>query len=81
VVRYRLAVHLAAKQDLESISWTDPASAGILLALLEQIAVDPRVSRYYVRGVFTRDFNYDASDPRSQRVLALYDDLDVPSYR
>ena len=44
-------------------------------------ALDPRVSRYYVLGVFTRDFNYDASDPRSQRVLALYDELDIPSYR
>jgi hypothetical protein len=47
-----LAVHRAAKEDLESISRTN-----------------------------FRGFNYDASDPRSQRVLALYDELGIPSYR
>jgi hypothetical protein len=52
VIRYRLAVHGSAKEDLESISRTD-----------------------------FRDFNHDASDPRSQRVIALYDELGIPSYR
>jgi hypothetical protein len=44
-------------------------------------ALDPRFSRYYVLGIFTRDFNYDASDPRTRRVVADYDKLGIPSYR
>lgn len=44
-------------------------------------ALDPRVSRYSVLGVFTRDFNYDTSDPRTKRILAAYDKLGIPTYR
>ena len=43
--------------------------------------LDPRFSRYYVLGVFHRDFNYDESDPRTLRVLASYDRIGVPDYR
>ena len=44
-------------------------------------ALDPRVSRYYVLGVFPRGFNYDAKDARTRRVLAAYEGLDIPSRR
>jgi hypothetical protein len=44
-------------------------------------ALDPRLSRYYVLGIFTRDFNYDATDARTRRVLAAYDRLGIPQYR
>ena len=44
-------------------------------------AFDPRIHRYYVLGVFNRDFDYDESDPRTQRVLAVYDRLNIPEYR
>lgn len=44
-------------------------------------ALDPRTSRYYVLGIFTRDFNYDATDARTRRILASYDRLGIPAYR
>jgi hypothetical protein len=44
-------------------------------------AFEPRVHRYFVLGVFDRNFNYAESDPRTQRILAVYDNLDIPSYR
>ena len=44
-------------------------------------ALDPRVSCYYVLGIFSRDFNYDLNDPRTQRVIEAYDRLGIPSYR
>lgn len=44
-------------------------------------ALDPRVSRYYVLGIFTRDFNYDAADARTERVIAAYDKLGIPAFR
>jgi hypothetical protein len=44
-------------------------------------ALDPRISRYYVLGIFLRDFNYDISDPRTLRVLNAYDQLGIPPYR
>lgn len=43
-------------------------------------AFDPRCRRYYVLGVVHRDFNYDESDPRSHRILAAYQTLDIPAY-
>jgi hypothetical protein len=42
---------------------------------------DPQKQRYYVLGVFHRDFNYDESDPRTQRVLQAYDRLEIPDHR
>lgn len=44
-------------------------------------ALDPRISRYYVLGIFSRDFNYDIADPRTRRVLDAYDQLGIPPYR
>jgi hypothetical protein len=44
-------------------------------------AFDPRIHRYFVLGIFNRDFNYDEADARTQRVLQAYDRLDIPSYR
>jgi hypothetical protein len=44
-------------------------------------ALDPRSSRYTVLGIFTRDFDYDRSDPRTRRVVADYDALGIPAYR
>jgi hypothetical protein len=44
-------------------------------------ALDPRVSRYFVLGVFDRDFNYDESDPRTKRVIVSYDSIGIPDYR
>jgi hypothetical protein len=43
-------------------------------------ALDPRISRYFVLGIFDRDFNYDESDPRTQRVLASYDSLGIDAF-
>lgn len=44
-------------------------------------ALDPRLSRYYVLGIFTRDFNCDAADARTKRVIAAYDRLGIPAFR
>jgi len=44
-------------------------------------ALDPRVSRYTVLGVVPRAFNYDESHPLTQRIVAAYDSLGIPSYR
>lgn len=135
---YRLAIHMAARADLDAIGDSDPESAGVLEATMEQIgkdqrllesltikefgahgteafhvdrwseqqrqgrnlwrlkvwelehqrrpyrvvyALDPRATRYCILGIFTRDFNYDRRDPRTQRVLADYDKLSIPTYR
>lgn len=43
-------------------------------------ALDQR-RRYHVLGIVHRDFNYDPNDECSRRILAEYDDLDIPSYR
>ena len=43
-------------------------------------AFHPRENRYYVLGIPSRDFNYDASHPTSTRILKAYDDLDIPKY-
>jgi hypothetical protein len=40
-------------------------------------AFDARVGRYYVLGIFERDFNYDESDPRTKRILASYDSIGI----
>ncbi len=42
--------------------------------------LDPRISRYYVLGVINRDFNYESTDPRTQRIIDAYDQLDIPTY-
>lgn len=44
-------------------------------------AFDPRLHRHFVLGIVDRDFNYDESDSRAQRILAAYDRLDIPKYR
>jgi hypothetical protein len=44
-------------------------------------AFHPLTHIYYVLGVFKRDFNYDETDPRTQRVLAVYDRLGIPVYK
>lgn len=135
---FKLAIESGAKADLAGLWQTDPESAGVLQATLQQLAVDqqlldsltikdfgahgtefihvdrwveqqrlgrnlwrlkhweldgkgrhyrvvyaldPRVSRYYVLGIFTRDFNYDAADARTKRVIAAYDKLGIPAFR
>ncbi len=44
-------------------------------------ALDPRISRYTVLGIVPREFNYDESHPLTQRIVAAYDDLGIPTYR
>jgi hypothetical protein len=44
-------------------------------------ALDPRVSRYYVLGVFPREFNYESKDARTRRVIAAYESLGIPTWR
>jgi hypothetical protein len=44
-------------------------------------AFHPLKHIYYVLGIFTRDFNYEQTDARTQRVLAVYDRLAIPVYR
>jgi hypothetical protein len=44
-------------------------------------AFHPQTHVHYVLGVFTRDFNYDESDERTQRVLAVYERLQIPEYK
>lgn len=43
-------------------------------------ALDPRIQRYYILGIVHRNFDYDESDPRTRRILAEYDTLDIPTY-
>lgn len=43
-------------------------------------AFDALNDRYYILGVFRRDWNYLDSDPRTQRIIAAYDRLDLISY-
>lgn len=43
-------------------------------------AFHPKQFRYYVLGVVHRDFNYDQNHPISRRIIAAYDELDIPSY-
>jgi hypothetical protein len=135
---FKLVIESGAKLDLAGIWDTDPDSAGVLYATLQQIAadqrfldsltikdfgahrtelvhvdqwveqqrlgrnlwrlkhwdlegkgqryrvvyaLDPRVSCYYVFGIFTRDFDYDATDARTERVIAAYDKLGIPAFR
>lgn len=138
-IRYQLAISSEAKVDLAAVWRSDPESAGVLQATLEQIqadhlllesltvrdfgaygteafhvdrwvdqqhrgrnlwrlkvweleghgrqqyrvvyTLDPRVSRYFVLGIFTRDFDYDPNDARTRRVLAAYDRLGIPNYQ
>jgi hypothetical protein len=44
-------------------------------------ALDSRFSRYYVLGIFSRDFNYDVNDARTRRLIASYDELGIPSWQ
>jgi hypothetical protein len=133
-----IVLHRGAQSDLDALWESDPESAAIILALLQEAkanhevidtfssqdfgfggtkpynvqrwaaqqdkgrnlwrlkiwelervraryrvvyAFNPRIQRYYVLGVFDRDFNYDESDQRTQRVLEVYDRLDIPEYR
>ncbi len=43
-------------------------------------AFHPQQFRYYVLGVVHRDFNYDQNHPISRRIIAAYDELDIPRY-
>ena len=43
-------------------------------------AFHPVEFRYYVLGIVNRDFNYDLSHPTTKRILAAYEDLDIPCY-
>jgi mRNA-degrading endonuclease RelE of RelBE toxin-antitoxin system len=40
-------------------------------------AFDPRRDTFYVLGIPSRDIAYDQSHPRIQRVIAVYDSLDI----
>ena len=40
----------------------------------------PIENRYYVLGIVEREFDYDINHPKSRRILATYDALDVPRY-
>jgi hypothetical protein len=44
-------------------------------------AFHPQKHIHYVLGVFDRNFNYDENDARTKRVLAIYDRLDIPTYK
>jgi hypothetical protein len=44
-------------------------------------ALDSRVSRYYVLGIFPREFNYESKDDRTRRVIAAYESLGIPTWR
>jgi hypothetical protein len=44
-------------------------------------ALDPRIRRYYVLAVLHRDFNYDDTHPRVQKLIDTYDRLGIPTYR
>ncbi len=41
-------------------------------------AFDPRVHNYYVLGIPPREIAYDPNHPRIQRLVAVYDALDLP---
>ena len=43
-------------------------------------ALDPRISRYHVLGIIKRDFNYEDTDARTQRIINAYDELGIPNY-
>jgi hypothetical protein len=131
---FQLLISPDARSDLDQLWKSDPASAGVLQALLQQIAasqqlldaltirdfgayeseafhvdmwvgqqrlgrnlwrlkhwelegrgaryrviyaLEPRVSRYYVLGIFPREFNYDPKDARTHRVLAACEALGI----
>ena len=44
-------------------------------------AFHPQEHIHYILGVFDRDSNYDENDARTQRVLAVYDRLDIPIFK
>lgn len=44
-------------------------------------AFHPQTHVHSVLGVFTRDFDYDEADERTQRVLRVYDRLNIPAYK
>lgn len=43
-------------------------------------AFHPGEFRYYVLGILHRDFDYDLKHPRSKKIFAAYDALDIPRY-
>ncbi len=43
-------------------------------------AFSPIEKRYFILGVFHRDFNYIAEDERTKRVVAAYGQLNIPEY-
>lgn len=59
--------------DLWRIKLWDLERKGLAFRII--YAYETGLQRYYVLGIFRRDFNYDTSDPRVQRVLAAYGDL------
>ncbi len=38
----------------------------------------PVERRYYVLGIVPREFNYDLGHPIAQRIIAAYEELDIP---
>lgn len=38
-------------------------------------AYDPNCRRFYVLGVLNRDFNYERTDPRTERIFRTYQNL------
>lgn len=43
-------------------------------------AFHPMEYRYYILGIVERKFNYDLKHERSKKIIAAYDDLNIPRY-
>lgn len=43
-------------------------------------AFHPTDQRYFILGVLHRDFDYRAEDERTRRILAAYNELNIPEY-
>lgn len=43
-------------------------------------AFDPQKLRYFVLGILPREFDYRHDDPRTQRIIDAYANLDLPKY-
>lgn len=43
-------------------------------------AFHPIQYRYYILGIVERNFNYDLKHERSKKIIAAYDDLNIPRY-
>jgi len=43
-------------------------------------AFHPKQYRYYILGIVERNFNYDLKHERSKKIIAAYDNLNIPRY-